>query len=114
MQGLVERVVVIFFDNENVPIERFVFKVNLNLSYGSKVEEANLEFALRSFLIKLPVSESITKVLPRGKCVLVCSFFCDFNMILGHELFFFISFNVLCLISRRKLGIVHIHSIKGM
>ncbi|KAL3503729.1 hypothetical protein ACH5RR_038178 [Cinchona calisaya] len=65
-KGLVERVVVIFFDNENVPIERFVFKVNLNLSYGSKVEEADLEFALRSFLIKLPVSESLTKLLPRG------------------------------------------------
>lgn len=62
-----ERVAVIFFDNNNVPIERFVFKVNLNLSYSSKVEETDFQFALRSFLIKLPVSEPLTKVLPRGK-----------------------------------------------
>ncbi|CAI9106400.1 OLC1v1005552C7 [Oldenlandia corymbosa var. corymbosa] len=54
------------FIKKNEPMERFVFKVNLNLSYGSKVEEANLEFALRSFLIKLPVSESLTKTLPKG------------------------------------------------
>ncbi|CAI9106403.1 OLC1v1005552C12 [Oldenlandia corymbosa var. corymbosa] len=66
-KGLVERVVIIFFNDQNEPMERFVFKVNLNLSYGSKVEEANLEFALRSFLIKLPVSESLTKTLPKGK-----------------------------------------------
>lgn len=66
-KGLVERVVVIFFDNENFPIERFVFKVNLNHSYGSKVEKADLEFSLRSFLIKLPVSETLTKLLPRGE-----------------------------------------------
>ncbi|CAI9106402.1 OLC1v1005552C5 [Oldenlandia corymbosa var. corymbosa] len=65
-KGLVERVVIIFFNDQNEPMERFVFKVNLNLSYGSKVEEANLEFALRSFLIKLPVSESLTKTLPKG------------------------------------------------
>ncbi|KAF5949499.1 hypothetical protein HYC85_011492 [Camellia sinensis] len=34
-------------------------------SYGAKVEEADLEFSLRSFLIKLPLSETLTKVLPR-------------------------------------------------
>lgn len=67
LKGLVERVAVIFFDNNNVPIERFVFKVNLNLSYGSRVEETDFQFALRSFLIKLPASEQLTKVLPQGK-----------------------------------------------
>lgn len=74
-KGLVERVVVIFFDNEDFPIERFVFKVNLNLSYGSKVEQSDLEFSLRSFLIKLPVSESLTKLLPRGESGFFLSFF---------------------------------------
>ena len=49
-------------------MERFVFKLAVNMSYGSKVEEADLEFSLRSFLIKLSVSESLTKVLPHGKC----------------------------------------------
>lgn len=62
-----ERVAVVFSDKDNVPMERFVFKVNVNLSYGSNVEGADLEFSLRSFLVKLPVSEPISKVLPQGK-----------------------------------------------
>ena len=65
---MVERVAVIFFNTDGIPVERFVFKLAVNLSYGSKVEEADLEFSLRSFLIKLSVLESLTKVLPRGKC----------------------------------------------
>ncbi|XP_011097644.1 DNA polymerase zeta processivity subunit isoform X2 [Sesamum indicum] len=36
------------------------------LPFINKVEGANLEFSLRSFLIKLPVSEPLTKVLPRN------------------------------------------------
>lgn len=64
-KGLVERVAVIFFNNENIPVERFIFKLNVNQSYGSKVEDTNLEFTLRSFLIKLSVAEPLTKVLPR-------------------------------------------------
>ena len=62
-----ERAAVIFFNTDRIPVERFVFKLAVNLSYGSKVEEAD-EFSLRSFLIKLSVSESLTKVLPCGKC----------------------------------------------
>lgn len=64
-KGLVERVAVIFFNTEGIPVERFVFKLTVNLSYGSKVEDADLEFSLRSFLIKLSVSEPLTKFLPR-------------------------------------------------
>lgn len=63
-----ERVAVIFFNSENIPLERFIFKLSVNQSYGSKVEEAELEFSLRSFFIKLPVVEPLTKVLPQGKC----------------------------------------------
>ncbi|CAN4090753.1 unnamed protein product [Withania somnifera] len=63
-KGLVERVAVIFSDSNNVPLERFVFKINVNQSHGSKLEEADLEFSLRSFLIKLPLSQSLMKVLP--------------------------------------------------
>ncbi|XAR48290.1 hypothetical protein NMG60_11031055 [Bertholletia excelsa] len=65
-KGLVERVAVIFYNTENMPLEKFIFKVCVNQSYGSKVEEADLEFSLRSFLIKLPVSEPVTKALPLG------------------------------------------------
>ncbi|KAA8527168.1 hypothetical protein F0562_008603 [Nyssa sinensis] len=65
-KGLVERVAVIFFNIENLPVERFVFKLNVNQTYSSKVEEADLEFSLRSFLIKLSVSEPLTNVLPQS------------------------------------------------
>ncbi|KAM6595954.1 hypothetical protein CsatA_006478 [Cannabis sativa] len=62
-KDLVERVAVIFFNPDNNPVERFIFKLVVNQSYGSKVEEADLEFSLRSFLIKLSVSEPLTNVL---------------------------------------------------
>ncbi|KAI5332712.1 hypothetical protein L3X38_022841 [Prunus dulcis] len=48
-KGLVERVAVIFFNSDNIPVERFMFKLTVNQSYGSRVEEADLEFSLRSF-----------------------------------------------------------------
>ncbi|KAI6688887.1 hypothetical protein NL676_025715 [Syzygium grande] len=62
-KGLIERVAVVFFDTENVPLERFIFKLSVNQSYGSKVEDADLEFSLRSFLIKLSVSQPLTSAL---------------------------------------------------
>ncbi|KAL2937784.1 DNA polymerase zeta processivity subunit [Bienertia sinuspersici] len=52
-KGFVDRVAVIFFDTENIPLERYNFKLQLNQSYGSLLEEADFEFSLRSFLIKL-------------------------------------------------------------
>ncbi|KAB2059590.1 hypothetical protein ES319_A11G316000v1 [Gossypium barbadense] len=65
-KGLVERVAVTFFNTDNIPMERFIFKLTVNQSFGSKVEESDLEFSLRSFLIKLSVSQPLTTVLPRG------------------------------------------------
>ncbi|TKY49372.1 DNA polymerase zeta processivity subunit [Spatholobus suberectus] len=63
-KGMVERVAVIFFNADNVPLEKFVFKLTMNQSYGSEVEEVDLEFSLRSILIKLSNSESLSKGLP--------------------------------------------------
>jgi hypothetical protein len=65
-QGLVERVVVIFYDKDHIPIEKFVFKLAVSQSYGSNLEQSSLEFALRAFLIKLTVAEPLTKPLPPG------------------------------------------------
>ncbi|WOL04380.1 DNA polymerase zeta processivity subunit [Canna indica] len=65
-KGLVERVNVLFYDKEHVPIEKFVFKISVNQSYNSKVEENDLEFALRAFLVKLTVAKPLTKPLPPG------------------------------------------------
>ncbi|XP_061361143.1 DNA polymerase zeta processivity subunit isoform X2 [Gastrolobium bilobum] len=65
-KGMVERVAVIFFNADNVPLEKFVFKLAMNQSYGSAVEEFGLESSLRSFLVKLSISESLTKKLPPG------------------------------------------------
>ncbi|MED6152412.1 DNA polymerase zeta processivity subunit [Stylosanthes scabra] len=60
---MVDRVAVIFFNSDNVPLEKFVFKLAVNQSYGSAVEEVDLQTPLRSFLSKLLVSESLTKKL---------------------------------------------------
>lgn len=62
-----ERVAVIFFGSDNNPTERFMFKLTVDQSYGSKVKEADLEFSLRSFFVKLPVTEPVTRVLPPSK-----------------------------------------------
>jgi len=57
----------VLFDTENVPLERFIFKLSVNQSCGSMVEDADLEFSLRSFLIKLSVSQPLTGALSQGK-----------------------------------------------
>ncbi|KAF3455261.1 hypothetical protein FNV43_RR05709 [Rhamnella rubrinervis] len=62
-KGLVERLAVIFYNTGNTPVEKFMFKLAVNQSYGSKVEEADLEFSLRSFLVKLSISEPLTRTL---------------------------------------------------
>ncbi|XP_039115199.1 DNA polymerase zeta processivity subunit isoform X3 [Dioscorea cayenensis subsp. rotundata] len=74
-KGLVERVAVIFYDEKQAPIEKFVFKLAVNQTYHSKVEENDLEFALRAFLIKLTVAEPLTKTLPAGTRWEVTSYF---------------------------------------
>ncbi|CAL9057903.1 unnamed protein product [Musa banksii] len=74
-KGLVERVNVIFYDNEHVPVEKFIFKIIVNQSYNSKVEENDLEFALRAFLIKLTIAEPLTKPLPSGSSWEVTAYF---------------------------------------
>ncbi|ONI12062.1 hypothetical protein PRUPE_4G141800 [Prunus persica] len=57
-KGLVERVAVIFFNSDNIPVERFMFKLTVNQSYGSRVEEADLEFSLRSFFLSSFLSQN--------------------------------------------------------
>lgn len=66
---------VIFYDKGHVPTEKFVFKLAVNQSYRSKLEEANLEFALRAFLIKLTVAEPVTRPLPPGLIFFLICFF---------------------------------------
>ncbi|KAK8965419.1 hypothetical protein KSP40_PGU019375 [Platanthera guangdongensis] len=65
-KGLIERVAVIFYDKDRVPVERFVFKLAVNQSHASPVEEKSLEFTLRAFLVKLEVANPLTKSLPPG------------------------------------------------
>ncbi|MED6108027.1 DNA polymerase zeta processivity subunit, variant 2 [Stylosanthes scabra] len=75
LKGMVDRVAVIFFNSDNVPLEKFVFRFAVNLSYRSAVEEADLEISLRSFLSKLLVSESLTKKLtPDCRWEITCFF----------------------------------------
>lgn len=75
-----ERVAVIFYNKEHIPAERFIFKLSMDQSYGSKVESNDLEFALRAFLVKLSVAEPLTKALPPGNFeILAFSFFSQFT-----------------------------------
>ncbi|KAL4196876.1 hypothetical protein AMTRI_Chr04g185310 [Amborella trichopoda] len=63
-QGLVERVAVIFYGEDHVPSEKFVFKLDVNQSYHLNSEESDFQYALRSFLIKLSVAQPLTTILP--------------------------------------------------
>lgn len=74
-KGLIERVVVIFYDKDHVPVERFVIKLNVNQSYCSAVEAKELEFSLRAFLVKLAVSKPHTKSLPPGSSWEITAYF---------------------------------------
>lgn len=65
---MVERVAVIFFNANDVPLEKFVLKLALDQYTGTKVEESDLKSSLRLFLIKLSVPQSLTNELPKGKC----------------------------------------------
>ena len=88
---MVERVAVVFFDAAHVPLERFVFKLALNQSNDLKVEEANLELALRSLLIKLSVSEPLTRALAQSKsnCIFrLCYSYSTFSIFFLFELSF--------------------------
>ncbi|KAG0480813.1 hypothetical protein HPP92_011671 [Vanilla planifolia] len=74
-EGLIERVVVVFFDVDHIPVERFVFKLTVNQSYSTKIEENDLEFSLRAFLVKLTLAKPITKPLPPGSSWEVAAYF---------------------------------------
>lgn len=67
---MIERVVVILFNNDKVPVEKFVFKINVNLSHAEMMEDdVDLESSLRSFLIKLSQSEPLSKTSSQGKSI---------------------------------------------
>lgn len=66
-QGLVERVVVIFYSKDHVAAEKFVFRFSFDQT-SNLGKATGLEFAMRSFLIKLSVAEPVTRVLPVGGC----------------------------------------------
>ncbi|CAN6455152.1 unnamed protein product [Victoria cruziana] len=62
-KGLVERVVVIFYSKDHVAAEKFVFRFSFDQT-SNLGKATGLEFAMRSFLIKLSVAEPVTRVLP--------------------------------------------------
>ncbi|XP_020598776.1 DNA polymerase zeta processivity subunit isoform X2 [Phalaenopsis equestris] len=74
-KGLIERVAVIFYDKDHIPVERFVFKLVISQPYSSTVEENDLQFALRAFLLKLTVSKPLTKSLPPGSSWEITAYF---------------------------------------
>jgi len=65
-QDIVERVAVIFSDKNEIPIEKFVFRLKVNQSYRLDFLENDLEYDLRAFLIKLSASGSMLQPLSDG------------------------------------------------
>ncbi|KAJ0765577.1 putative HORMA domain-containing protein [Helianthus annuus] len=77
-QGLIESVAVMFFDNRKIPIEKFVFKINVNRVQGEMMEEdAHLESSMRSFLIKLSQSEPLLKGSAQDLRWEITAYFCS-------------------------------------
>ncbi|KAK1435557.1 hypothetical protein QVD17_01323 [Tagetes erecta] len=77
-QGMIERVVVILFNNDKVPVEKFVFKINVNMSNDEMMEDdADLESSLRSFLIKLSQSEPLSKASSQDWRWEITAYFCS-------------------------------------
>ncbi|BBN01823.1 mitotic spindle assembly checkpoint protein MAD2B [Marchantia polymorpha subsp. ruderalis] len=64
-QGIVEKVAVVFFDSNQTPVERFVFKLNVNQNFAASLPVNDIEYSLRTFLIKLSVSEPLLRPLPQ-------------------------------------------------
>ncbi|KAL8226420.1 hypothetical protein R6Q57_016252 [Mikania cordata] len=76
-QGMIERVAVIFFKNDDkIPMEKFVLKINVNQSTNME-EDADLEASLRSFLIKLSQSESVSKTSSQDCRWEITAYFCS-------------------------------------
>ncbi|XP_074308659.1 DNA polymerase zeta processivity subunit [Silene latifolia] len=74
-KGVVDRIAVVFFNGDNTPLEQFIFKLQVNQSYGSNVVETDIGFALRSFILKLSLSKGLTKSLPQDCRWEVIAFF---------------------------------------
>ncbi|KAK9152416.1 hypothetical protein Syun_010725 [Stephania yunnanensis] len=79
-KGVVETVAVVFFNKDNIPIEKFVFNLKVNQLSGLRVKEIDLMFSLRSFLMKLSVSEPLTKGLPPGMDEMTTDIFSTFSV----------------------------------
>lgn len=68
LQGVVEKVAVIFVDNSNqtTALEKFIFDFSLKQLIRSSLQPNEMEFALRGFLLKLSVCEPLLQPLPPG------------------------------------------------
>ncbi|KAG6554264.1 hypothetical protein Mapa_004180 [Marchantia paleacea] len=64
-QGSVKKVAVVFFDSKQTPVEKFVFKLNVNQNFAAALPVNDIEYSLRTFLIKLSVSEPLLRPLPQ-------------------------------------------------
>ncbi|KAH9291827.1 hypothetical protein KI387_042983, partial [Taxus chinensis] len=63
-KDMVERVAIIFSDKNQIPVEKFVFRLIVNKSFKSDFLANDIEYALRAFLLKLSVFESKLQPLP--------------------------------------------------
>jgi len=64
-KGILQRIVFVILDSSNVPLERFLFDVEL-FPLKQDENEENLELLLRSLILKLSICDALLSPLPQG------------------------------------------------
>ncbi|KAG0595456.1 hypothetical protein M758_UG167900 [Ceratodon purpureus] len=65
-QGVVDKIILSVVDNNQVLVEKFVFRLGFKQLSSAVVPAQHLEFALRSFLLTISVSNELLSPLPLG------------------------------------------------
>lgn len=63
-QGIVEKLAVVFMDQDYKPLEKFTFELRLNRDFSGNFPAVEIEYALRAFFLKISVSEPLMQPLP--------------------------------------------------
>lgn len=63
-KGIVEKLAVIFVDNNKKPLEKFTFHLQVHQEHNGQIPATEIEYALRAFFLKLSASESYLETLP--------------------------------------------------
>ncbi|MCO5614394.1 hypothetical protein L7F22_068674 [Adiantum nelumboides] len=63
-KGIVEKLAVVIVDKNNTPLEKFTFQLQVQQESSQQLPITEIEYALRSFFLKLSVSQPFLEPLP--------------------------------------------------